>query len=697
MSRWFVVRSGGSIVSSEVIAIHAALLSTGQIIYFSGDEHDPGLNAAHNIDHSRLFDCSTFAVGTISSPTSDVFCSGHCLLDDGSLLVAGGTEVFDPFFGLNDAWLYKAGTGWTKVADMTPQPGSTTGGGRWYPTLITLADGSGLAMSGLGNSSDSRGLNTSPEVFHRLPAPSGTWTNLGNGDAVALYPRLFVVPEQPGLTGYSVFITNGDGDQTKLFNPSTNQWHSLGTGPSAPLYSGFGGSAVMLPLSSADGYRTRIMVTGDVQAKIFDLGNTAAGWQPTAPRPAFPGLSAPPPRRNSTAVLLPTGDVFVSGGTADGADANAVLLAELYNSATGTWCLLEAATVPRNYHSVALLMPDGRVWTAGSNIDCRRSFQPPFNPGTTNNMELRMEIYEPWYYSEPRPGITSAPTAVEWGQSFQVHTPDAGAVSRVVFMRVGTSTHAFDGDQRCVILDYTRTNGTTLQVTAPPNRHVAPPGYYLLFILNCEGVPSVGRFVLLTPLVIKFRKELKAELKELKEIYVEKLQLNWENKPLKAELAEKIFEPKNNKELVENKPFDNLPLPGPLADPSVLVRLLAARIDDLERRLAAGKAFIRPSERPPVGEPPAEPPSLSPAEKAVLDAATPQPPPRRYDDLSPFERYTREHDRAMGQMPMDPKPHDHGAGDDMAAAQRRVRATARMRKQTGAARKKRGKNKPGKR
>jgi len=282
------------------------------------------------------------------------------------------------------------------------------------------------------------------------------------------------------------------------------------------------GSSTALPLSSADGYRARVLVTGDVDAKIFDLGNPGAGWTVTSSRPAFPGLAAPPQRNNSTAVLLPTGDVFVSGGTADGTDANAVLPAELYITATGTWCLLESAAVPRNYHSVALLMPDGRVWTAGSNIDCRRSFQPPFNAGTTNNMELRMEIYEPWYYSQPRPTITTAPASVEWGQSFQVKTPQAGSVSRVVMMRAGSSTHAFDNDQRHVVVDFTRPGGTTLQVTAPPNRNVAPPGYYMLFVLDCDGVPSVGRFILLAPQVIKFRKELKPELKELKEFIVDR-------------------------------------------------------------------------------------------------------------------------------------------------------------------------------
>src|SRR5581483_4532345 len=106
----------------------------------------------------------------------------------------------------------------------------------------------------------------------------------------------------------------GAGDETKLYNPSLNLWYSLGTGPNAPAYSGWGGSAVLLPLSPADHYRARVLVCGDVQPKIFDLGNTAAGWQPTASRPPIPGFSTPPPRSNSTAVLLPTGEVFVSGG-----------------------------------------------------------------------------------------------------------------------------------------------------------------------------------------------------------------------------------------------------------------------------------------------------------------------------------------------------------------------------------------------
>ena len=305
-----------------------------------------------------------------------------------------------------------------------------------------------------------------------------------------------------------------------------------------------------------------------------------------------------------------------------------------------------------------------------------------------------MEIYEPWYCSQPRPTISSAPASVEWGQSFQVQTPKAASVGRVVLMRAGSSTHAFDNDQRCIVVDFTHSGASTLQVTAPPNRNVAPPGYYMLFVLDCAGVPSVGRFIQIIQ-GFKFRKELKPELKELKELVAEKTHIQWENKLIKAEIAEtgpKSFnEPKGLKENVENpgKFSEVFTQPGPLGDPSVLVRLLAARIDDLERRLATGQAFIRPGERPAVGRGAHGQPTLSPGEKAVLDAATPPPPPRPYDDLTPVERYTRVHDKAMTQMPMPKTP--AGRRGMAMPAKAPNRAVAAPKRKSGTKKRKRGK------
>src|ERR1700730_15950313 len=96
---------------SEVLAVHAALLHTGKILLFSGDEHDKGQHDRGQIDHTRLFDCTTRTVAGAPSPASDVFCSGHAFLPDGRLVVGGGTEAFpqevpglhhDHFPGLKD-------------------------------------------------------------------------------------------------------------------------------------------------------------------------------------------------------------------------------------------------------------------------------------------------------------------------------------------------------------------------------------------------------------------------------------------------------------------------------------------------------------------------------------------------------------------------------------------------------------------
>ena len=124
---------------AQVLAVHAALLHTGQILYFGGDEHDAGQNDRDQIDHTRLFDCASLTVSVVGSPTSDLFCSGHAFLMDGRLLVAGGTEDFPtdqgphaPHFpGLRDASIFEPWSRrWIPVASMNPEPGRTTGGGR---------------------------------------------------------------------------------------------------------------------------------------------------------------------------------------------------------------------------------------------------------------------------------------------------------------------------------------------------------------------------------------------------------------------------------------------------------------------------------------------------------------------------------------------------------------------------------------
>ena len=489
---WRVLPTG-----AQVLAVHAALLHTGQILYFGGDEHDAGQNDRDEIDHTRLFDCASLTVSVVGSPTSDLFCSGHALLMDGRLLVAGGTEDFPtdqgphaPHFpGLRDASIFEPWSRrWIPVASMNPEPGRTTGGGRWYPTLLTLASGTVLALSGHPQKDDSRHSNDSPEAFSPSPRHTGTWRLLSGPDPahdVAYYPRLHVLPAGDVLCATPVR------GRTQRLTPAPYRWTDVTAAPSDPIYHGFAATSVLLPLLPSTGYRPRVLFCGGAQPIVLDLGVASPSWKPTGPRT----LSGRPIRNHANAVLLPTGEVFVCGGAVDpSSDATGVLQPEVYNPNDNSWTTHPAATVIRNYHSVALLMPDGRVWTAGGNHNSQQSFPAP----GVDNRELRIEIYEPPYYSADRPQLTSAPRAIGWGQTFHVRSSQTDRIVRVAMIRAGSVTHAYNSDQRYVGLGFSRTGGW-LTVKAPPNTGTAPPGYYLLFVLNRDNIPSIGWSVRLGP------------------------------------------------------------------------------------------------------------------------------------------------------------------------------------------------------
>jgi hypothetical protein len=193
-----------------------------------------------------------------------------------------------------------------------------------------------------------------------------------------------------------------------------------------------------------------------------------------------------------SATILPNGKVLATGGSLNDEDTTtASLNADLYDPATNTFSSAGANSYARLYHSVSLLLPDGTVWLAGGNPQ-RGTYQQ------------NMEIYQPAYLfttdstgsiiSATRPTISSSPTSVSYGGSFTVQTPDAVNIASVALIRNGAATHAFDMDQRFVGLSFTAGSGA-LTVTAPPNGNIAPPGYYMLFLVDSSGVPSVAKFV----------------------------------------------------------------------------------------------------------------------------------------------------------------------------------------------------------
>jgi hypothetical protein len=231
-------------------------------------------------------------------------------------------------------------------------------------------------------------------------------------------------------------------------DPTTGAWNDVAPAP-MPNYNGLSVTCVLLPLRPTPWLLRAHPDLRPQRAPAPRLGQPSPAWQSTGQRTR---------RLDLNAVLLPTGDVFVCGGTnppgAGKPDSSAVLEAELYRSESATWQTLPRATVPRNYHSVALLMPDGRVWTAGSNKNAQQSFDPP----GSDNRELRIELFEPDYYVNPaRPVITRAPGRFRCGQVFQVETPHAESIREVAILRCGSVTHAFNADQRFVELTFRQT------------------------------------------------------------------------------------------------------------------------------------------------------------------------------------------------------------------------------------------------
>ncbi len=198
------------------------------------------------------------------------------------------------------------------------------------------------------------------------------------------------------------------------------------------------------------------------------------------------------PRRHHNATLLPDGAILVTGGTnlAGFNEAPEMLLeSEIWDPETELWSPLAPAAVHRLYHSTALLLPDGRVLSAGGG-----------RPSASGEVDHKnMEIFHPPYlFRGPRPVITSAPESVTYGETFRVETPNAATIAKITLIRLGSVTHAFDQNQRLVTLTFTPVENA-LEVAVPSNPNAAPPGDYMLFLVDLDGVPSVAPFIRLSP------------------------------------------------------------------------------------------------------------------------------------------------------------------------------------------------------
>jgi hypothetical protein len=440
-----------------VSGVHATLLFTGKVLLFQ--RTTTGVSTL-----AKLWDPTTGAVTDVSVPAGtdhNLYCSGHALRPNGDVIVTGGTlwggsnpdgsdqtAFFDP---IAETWRVGPPMDWR----------------RWYPSDVTLPDGDLLVVSGTA----SQGVFAAD--MERYSDATGSFTTLPSSASLKMgyYPRLFVLPD-----GRVVRVGTERG--AMYFDPASSTWTP---GPSMSFGARTQGSAVMLDdgesvlaIGGATGFSSPTTAT----TELIDFGDAQPAWRASSPMAE--------PRRNLNVVPLPDGTVLAIGGNRD-ADlfSSPVFTPERFDPETETWTTMAAHVAPRAYHSTASLLPDGRVLVAGQ---------------TQGQMKTTAEVYSPPYlFAGPRPTIHEAPAQIGHGSSFVVSSSDAGEVERVVLIRAGTSTHGVSFDQRSLSLSFSADAGSgSLTVAGPASAAQTPPGWYMLFVVDGDGVPSVASWVQVT-------------------------------------------------------------------------------------------------------------------------------------------------------------------------------------------------------
>jgi hypothetical protein len=441
--------SWSSLINLPIVPVHSVLLYTGKVLMFDRPSAGPT---------ARVWDPVANTFTSVPNNTTDLFCAGHAAMADGRILVVGGHGSVD--VGTADVNIFDpAALTWTLASRMAFK--------RWYPNATTLPDGRVLAATGAASSLTD--YVTVPEIYDPV---TNVWTRLTTASAnLAQYGHLFLLPNgKVAYTGNWEF----PGD-ARVLDLTTNTWTIVDpnvTDGYSVMYEL--GKVLKCGSSSDSGLAGASVKT----CNTIDFTSATPRWQA-----AVPMANA---RTHHNMTLLPDANVFVSGGSRmkDGYDTSfAVYQPEMWSPATQTFTPMAPNTRPRLYHSETLLLPDGRILSMGGGRDGAGIDQ--FNA----------EIYSPPYlFKGARPVISSAPSLVTYGSSFNVSTPDAANIISAVLMRPGSPTHGFDMDQRRIVLPFQAGPGA-LTLQAPASAAIAPPGYYMLFLLNSAGVPSVASFI----------------------------------------------------------------------------------------------------------------------------------------------------------------------------------------------------------
>ncbi len=458
------------------IAIHAALLPNGKVFSFGTQPKDLFTYLELEAFHHDVWDPSK-GIGLSSHTTlpnatsTNIFCGAVGLLPDGTLMIAGGDLTYEhdlnqnAFKGNADTNLYNYQTG-----QLTKSPLQMTRG-RWYPTLVNLPNGEVAVFGGYD-------VNQQPTTGVEIWNPKTGWRILTGLEAFKTffeqnwsYPFVFAAPNSEVFFAQTRFAFLNTDTSAMRFAGSRNSATGMGFGSAVMYDIGkiliLGGGNDSIARANAE----TIDINGDnpVWKKVDDMSN---------------------PRKFPDATLLADGQIFVNGGSSRGINAmdSIIYQSEIWNPTTEKWSLAASANRSRMYHSTALLLPDATVLAVGGD-----------RPEETAN--FNGEIYYPPYLFKkdgsgelaPRPAIENIQNFT-YQASFNLNFSGASKVSKVSFLKTGATTHSWNMSQRFMNLEF-KQNDSGLTITAPSSPDIAPPGYYLIFIFDENGVPSEGKII----------------------------------------------------------------------------------------------------------------------------------------------------------------------------------------------------------
>jgi YVTN family beta-propeller protein len=455
------------------IPTSAALLPDGRLLTFASNQRTTFPDGPQ-FTFAAVWDPATSLFTEINNGRHDMFCGGLSLLQDGRLLVSGGN-------GINGT------TALTSLFDWRTNewvPAQTMADGRWYNTSISLPNGEVLTAGGNG------GANGNGTI-EQWNASSG-WRRMSsiNWQAVANPP----IPNAIETNWHPFFLVAPDG-RVAHFGPHQSLDWITATGTGVMTSAGASIPGTHYPKQGAWAMYApgKVIVAGGLQA--IDNGtvvNKAFTLDLNGPTPVLtPAASMANARSFSNSVMLPNGEVMIVGGNTSGqffSDVGAVFTPEIWNPTSGQWRGVADLTVPRNYHSLAMLLPDGRVWSGGGGLS-----GDPLTDHQDAQVFTPPQLFNADGTSAVRPQITAAPDRIGPGTVFTVNA--SSGVQYFSAISMSALTHSVSTGLRYTRFTHTSPSAGVYALTAPSSINVLTPGYWMIFAVDANGVWSVSRII----------------------------------------------------------------------------------------------------------------------------------------------------------------------------------------------------------